>query len=354
MKIADSHVHARCNVELTTKLLEDMHSVGVIDACLLALTYNGVAQNLFTLYMKENYKKVSLRAFGGFHVTDRYCTIAPEVQAKTVIDLGADGFKIMFSPDMQKFYGRGIDDVYYDKLFTYLEDNQIPVNVHLADPETFWDNDGNYCDGSFPSKQLMMEQAFNRLHKNPNLKVTFAHFMFLSNQPELAESVMEKYPFIRFDLTPGMEMYFNFDKSLEYWHDFFIKYQNRLLFGTDCNTVKTCNKKLVQLVKRKLTESYNPYVQNCYNQDLTMCGLNLPTDVVNKICYENYFDYLGTTAKPVDKDLFKWVGNKILSDLSQNPYDPYYIKGGQIIKHLQKDPNQQISIDFITHAIKTI
>lgn len=351
MKIADSHVHARCDVTSTNNLLNELSQMDVTDACLLSLTYNGVAQNVFTLYMKEHSPKVNLRCFGGFHVTDRYCAVNPEVQAKTLMDLGCDGFKIMFSPDMQKYYGRAIDDIYYDKLFEFLENNQIPVNVHLADPENFWEKGMPYSDGTFPSYSLMLEQCFNRLAKNPNLKITFAHFMFLSNQPELAVQVMEKFPNVRFDLTPGMEMYFNFDKNIEFWHDFFIKYQNRLLFGTDCNSIKTCNKQLVSLVYRKLSESYLPFTQNCYNGDHVIKGLNLPNEVVNKICYSNFFDYLGKTPKPVNKDLFDWVCKRIISDIEKEPYDKYYANGSNLIAHLKKDPYQKISVDFCKMAI---
>jgi hypothetical protein len=36
-----------------------------------------------------------------------------------------------------------------------------------------------------------------------------------------------------FDLTPGAEMYFNFSSRLGEVRDFFLRYQDRLIYGTD-------------------------------------------------------------------------------------------------------------------------
>ena len=107
---------------------------------------------------------------------------------------------------------------------------------------------------SFPSKKQLYDEIFRVLDAHPRLRVSFAHFFFLSNFPDEAERVMETYPNVRFDMTPGVEMYYNFDKNLDRWHDFFTKYSDRILFGTDSGTVKPNNHELVELVRRKLSE----------------------------------------------------------------------------------------------------
>ena len=61
------------------------------------------------------------------------------------------------------------------------------------------------------------------LDKFPKLKITFAHFFFLSDNPDEAVRIMEKYPNALFDLTPGGEMFVNFSKDPEYWHDFCLR-----------------------------------------------------------------------------------------------------------------------------------
>lgn len=351
-KIADSHIHIRfCNYESISKMLDDISEVGVTEACLLSLPYRGACENLAALYAKMNYKKINVRAFGGLHVTDRYCTVAPEIMAEKLLDLGCDGIKLMFSPDLERYYGRGLNDKHYDKMFSLIEERGSPVNIHLADPETFWENGGKYCTGGFPSKEQMYTEAFEMLDRHPRLKVTFAHFMFLSNLHSEAVRVLEKYPNVFFDITPGVEMYYNFDNNSEQWHDFFTKYSGRIMFGTDSNTIKTCNVQLEKLVYRKLTEKNELFTQNCYGKDFVIRGLELSDDVVNRICYENYFKRLGESPAKVNTDKFYEYCERILHDIEKEPVDEYYVKGGELIPDLKKDPMQSVTTQFCKFAL---
>jgi hypothetical protein len=65
------------------------------------------------------------------------------------------------------------------------------------------------------------------------LKVIFAHFFFLSNQLDRLAGYLDEFPFMHIDLTPGIEMYHHFAKRPQVTRDFFLKYQDRILFGTD-------------------------------------------------------------------------------------------------------------------------
>ena len=238
-------------------------------------------------------------------------------------------------------------------MFQFLEERESPVNIHLADPETFWDVGQEYADSSFPLKSQMYEEAFEMLDKHPRLRVCFAHFMFLSNFPEEAERVMEKYPNVWFDLTPGVEMYYNFDKQIERWQMFFEKYSHRILFGTDCNIVKKCNKELELLVYRKLTEK-GAFSQYCYGKDFNVMGLHLTEETASRICYENYFAFLGREPKPVNVEKFCDCCRRIIDDLDKEPYDEYYVRGGTLIPDLIKDPKQSISYNFCKKALLDI
>lgn len=81
-KFADSHIHYRfMEFDKIENMLDLMSSIGVTDACLLSLPYRGVAENLCGLYWKMKYKKMTMRTFGGPHITDRYCQLPYEVQA---------------------------------------------------------------------------------------------------------------------------------------------------------------------------------------------------------------------------------------------------------------------------------
>ena len=351
MKLADSHIHIRfCDPDKIMGMLDSLWEEGVCEACLLTLPYRGAAENLAALYVKQHYRQYPVRVLGGLHVTDRYAALPPETVAAALLDMGCDGMKLMFSPDLRRFYGRGIDDPWYDRFFALMEERDVPLNIHLVDPEEFWDKGGRYDDPSFLSKQAIYEEMFRRLEKNPRLRVVFAHFFFLSNRPEEAVRVMETYPNVCFDLTPGTEMYYNFDNNLPFWQGFFKTYSHRILFGTDCNTIKSCNRELERLVYRKLTET-GTFTQFCYGRDFTVQGLGLDEETVARISYRNYFDFFGTTPKPVNEALFRTACRRVLRDLEEHPENPAYLRGGELIPDLKRDPGQTIAATLCRRAL---
>lgn len=352
-KIADLHVHFRhMDYEKFTGMLNDIYEEGVTNVGLQSLPYRGAAENLFALYMKLKYKKMPLSAFGGLHLTDRYAKVAPELQVKTLWEMGCEGIKLMFAPEIQSFAGKGLDHPDYEKMFAYLEENQIPVVIHLADPEEFWNKGERYDTPALPTKEEMYAQAFRMLDKHPRLRVCFAHFMFLSAFPEEATRVMEKYPCLCLDLTPGMEMNINFNKNLDFWRGFFTKYKKRILFGTDAGPRKNYNRTLENMVYQMLTEK-GEFCPNCFHVE-KLCGLGLDADTVKAISYDNYFDFVGKSLRPVNMEMFKFCLERIISDLDNEPYDEYYVRGGELIADLKADPEQRISYNFCKMALETI
>ena len=352
-KIADLHLHSRfTDINRANKLLSDIAALGVSDACFQALTYRGMPQNLFMLYLKLKYKGVSVRAFGGIHETDRFKKIPPEKQVRSLIDLGFDGVKLMFSPDIQKYYGRGIDDPYYDKMFSLLEEEELPVLIHIADPKEFWNKGGAYYQKGFCEKEAMHKQALNMLDKHPRLRVCFAHFMFLSDKPDEAVRILEKYPNVYFDLTPGSEMYKSFSKNIPFWRGFFEKYSGRLLFGTDCNPWKNFNEKIELLVYNTLTSS-GEFSVDCYGID-KLSGLSLDTLSVSRIAYENYFAFLGKTARAVNRALLLSYLERVKAELDKDSVDEYFIGDSAIYIDLKNHPDHKMNYDFVVMAINEL
>ena len=348
---ADSHIHYRfLKFAEIENMLNTMSSLGVTDACLLALTYRAAAENLAGLYWKMKYDKMVMRAFGGLHITDRYSTIPYEIQAEKLLELGCDGIKIMQSPDMRKFLGFGVDDKKYEKLFSLLQEKSVPINMHVNDPRYFWDEGKDYHIG-FPSYDQIYGEVITMLDRFPGLNITFPHFFFISDNPDEAVRLLEKYPNVHLDLTPGGEMFINFSKNPSYWHDFFTHFSDRLLFGTDSNSIKSINAKLNQMVYTALTSSADEFViPSLYGRDWHLRGLYLDEQVINKICYDNYISFVGE-RKSVNEDLFYEYCEKMLNDIKTNPYDEYYIEGGELIPYFKDDPEQTVSTDFLERVL---
>ena len=323
---ADIHVHmSDINYDTCKAYLDLLADQGSTDVALQSLTYRAICYNLLVLYWKENYKKINLSAFGMIHHRpgDIYAGIPYETQAKALLDMGCDGIKLMWSPDSRKAYGHGIDDERYEKMFTYLEENGVPLVIHVNDPEEFWiprelteleksRNWGYFTEG-YCTKQEIYDETFRMLDRHPKMKVTFAHFFFLSNFIDEAERVLETYPAVNFDLTPGWEMFLGFSKDIDAWQKFFIRYQDRILFGTDCNDIKNFNPQIYQLVREAISHDKTEFVMPAYKA-LPIRGLDLPSEVLEKICWYNYKKLVPETKK-VNVERMLAAAKRLYSDI---------------------------------------
>jgi predicted TIM-barrel fold metal-dependent hydrolase len=279
------------------------------------------------LHLKAHYPK-RIFVFGGLDVSV-YFREAERVGSAfaTYVDLlaalGCDGIKMIEAkPQMRKMLpvpplNSKIFAPYWEKLSQV----QFPLLMHVNDPEEFWDAQKApgwafergwfYGDGSFIDNEVQYAEILDVLEKNPNLKIIFAHFFFMSAQLERLAGILDRYPNIAVDLTPGIEMYSNFSKNLQKTRDFFVKFQDRILFGTDIGARALLvnledgiqfdeSKGRVFLVRNflenpgefKLTEK-NGFLFG--GGETPLHGLGLPKEVLEKIYCRNFERLVATT-----------------------------------------------------------
>jgi hypothetical protein len=214
---------------------------------------------------------------------------------------------------------------YWEKLTQY----QIPVLIHVNDPEEFWDagqvpdwateQGWFYGDGTYINNEDQYSEIFNVLAKNPDLKVIFAHFFFMSAQQSRLADLLEQYPNVYIDLTPGIEMYHNFSANIQKTRDFFIKYQDRILFGTDIGAKALLlnpddgidfgdSHERVFLVRNFLENDGEFYLnpENTFlfgDPKIPFRGLSLPEDVLKKVYSGNFERVVGCSPRPVNPDV---------------------------------------------------
>ena len=137
------------------------------------------------------------------------------------------------------------------------------------------------------------------LENHPNLKVTFAHFFFKSEKPEELVELFEKYPNVCVDLTPGWEMYLSFYEDKPFFKDFFTKYSQRIVLGTDAYFPRPteCSNWLVDRVYRFIS---SPDVVKAV-ADRYESGLCIPDSAIEDISYKNFERRVGVAPKPIDK-----------------------------------------------------
>lgn len=84
-------------------------------------------------------------------------------------------------------------------------------------------------------RQEYFYQVFEKiLCKYPNLRIAAAHMGFYANRLDIASRLLENCPNMYFDITPALIIYSQLSDNKDA-QEFFRKYQDRLIYGTDAD-----------------------------------------------------------------------------------------------------------------------
>ena len=250
LPIIDSHVHF-VHPERMDELLALMDAVPCGRFNLVCIPNpDATNHNPAAIYFKKHHPKRAFISGALDYTVLADPEHAPEQLAEqifTLRDSGFDGLKLIEGkPQVRKLLPFPLDGALYAQMWTTVEEIGFPVVFHVNDPDEFWDAERcpdwaresgwDYSDGSFPSKEDLYSEVENILKRHPDLKVTFAHFYFLSQDLERAGRFLDKHPSTCFDLTPHLDMYHDFSQKPAEAKKFFLKYQDRIIYGTDTDT----------------------------------------------------------------------------------------------------------------------
>ena len=252
---------------------------------------------------------------------------------------GCDGIKMIEGkPEMRKMLPvPPFDSDGFMPFWEKMAQTQLPLLFHVNDPEEFWDAERIpewaiqrgwfYGDGTYINNETQYAEIYNVLASNPNLKVIFAHFFFLSAQRSRLADLLDRYPNVCVDLTPGIEMYHNFSAAIEETRDFFIKYQDRILFGTDigARALLTSPQTDIQLSEsrervtliRNFLENPGEFYLNPNggflfgNLQAPFHGLGLPESVLQKIYHQNFEKVVAPSPRPLNPGVVVEMCNQI-------------------------------------------
>lgn len=242
-------------------------------------------------------------------------------QVDRMIALGADGFKVIETkPTARKWLDIPADDEYFEPFFARVEEKQFPLVWHVADPEEFWDPEktplwakkrGWGYDDTFVAKEALYSEIDNVLERHPNLQVIFAHFFFLSADLTRAERLFERYKGVHFDLAPGIEMLYNMSNDPMKTSEFFTRFSDRIVFGTDVMGHHTQEQARLRagIVQRFLETNEEYRIPEGSDfllgppEDGIMRGLSLADEVLEQIYHKNFERLAGTSPKELDHKL---------------------------------------------------
>jgi len=330
-----------CNSEYYTEA--DYFKVPKIDAHVHFLTTNA---SIFIHAKQENLKFITINVNAGENVNmQRDTAIAlknkfPEQfdylatftfdtavwnsdnwELKTIDELeknlsgGAVGVKLWKNIGMTERDRTGkfimVNNTRFDPVISFIEQKGLPVTGHLGEPKNCWlpvdsmtvNNDKSYFKDhpeyhmflhpDYPSYQAQMDARDSMLTKHPNLKFIGCHLGSLEwNVDELAKT-LDRFPNMAVDLAARIcHLQYQSAKNKNKVRDFLIRYQDRILYGTD-----------ISYSESKLDSSFFAGIQSTRIKDWnyftgeielqsrdvngSFTGLHLPKQVVDKIFYLN-------------------------------------------------------------------
>lgn len=200
-----------------------------------------------------------------------------------------------------------VDDPMIEPVIKYIISKNLPITGHLGEPRNCWlplsemtvSSDSSYfarnpqyhmfLHPEYPSYEDQVNARDRLLEKHPDLKFIGCHLGSLEwNVDELAKR-LDKFPNMAVDMSARIcHLQYQSAKDRDRVRDFCIKYQDRLLYGTDLADNGTKNGVLLAkqahetwLDDWKYLTSKDEMTSNKFRGKFL--GLQLPKEVVNKI-----------------------------------------------------------------------
>jgi len=188
-----------------------------------------------------------------------------------------------------------IDDPELDPIWDAAARLNLPVFIHTADPQEFFKpidyhnerwlelalfGDRRYPQDRFPSFEELSTERDNMMRKHPKTKFVVAHMAWYANDLGKLSKMLDEFPNMYTEV--GAVLY-DIGRQPRTAHDFFIKYQDRILFGKD-----SFQPEEYPYYWRvfETNDDYFDYYRN-YHAFWKLYGIGLPDAVLKKVYFEN-------------------------------------------------------------------
>jgi uncharacterized protein len=188
-----------------------------------------------------------------------------------------------------------IDDPALDPIWDACARLNLPVFIHTADPQEFFEPIDNhnerwlelalfpgrrYPADRFPRFEELMTERDNLFKRHPRTKFVAAHMGWHANDLARLGKMFDAMPNVSAEL--GAVLY-DIGRQPRVAHDFFVKYQDRILFGKDAFEPSEYPY-YWRVLETK--DDYFDYYRN-YHAFWKLYGIDLPDPVLKKVYYDN-------------------------------------------------------------------
>jgi uncharacterized protein len=189
-----------------------------------------------------------------------------------------------------------IDDPELDPIWQTLARLDVPAFIHTAEPQEFFQpldyhNERWLELALFPGRghndreagltfDALMTERNNLFKRHPKTRFIAAHFGWHANDLARAAKMLDDYPNVVVEV--GAILY-DLGRQPRAAHDFFVKYQDRILFGKD--SFQPSEYPYYWRVFETRDEYFDYYRD--YHAFWKLYGMDLPDDVLKKLYYAN-------------------------------------------------------------------
>jgi len=230
-------------------------------------------------------------------------TVGPGFGAKAAAQLEADvkagaiGLKIF--KDLGMFVRKAdgsrlhVDDPELDVVWDTCARLNIPVLIHVAEPSAFFEpldyNNERWLElALYPDRrhqtgvrfEELMTERNNMVRKHPNTRYILAHFGWHGNDLARAGKLLDANPNVYYDVAAVL---YDFGRQPKAAHEFFVKYQDRILFGKDSYQP---DEYPYYWRVFETNDEYFDYYRD-YHAFWKLYGIGLPDQVLKKLYYQN-------------------------------------------------------------------
>ncbi|HEX6576413.1 MAG TPA: amidohydrolase family protein [Gemmatimonadaceae bacterium] len=189
-----------------------------------------------------------------------------------------------------------IDDPELDPIWDECARLGVPVFIHTADPQEFFRKEIDYTNerwlelslfpgrrypqDQFPSFEELMKERDNVFRRHPKTTFVAAHMGWHANDLGHLGKLLDEFPNVYTEV--GAVLY-DIGRQPHAAHDFFVKYQDRIMFGKDSFQPEEYPYYWRVFETR---DEYFDYYRH-YHAFWKLYGLGLPDQVLRKVYYGN-------------------------------------------------------------------
>jgi predicted TIM-barrel fold metal-dependent hydrolase len=240
---------------------------------------------------------------------------------RTHVGLGAKGLKVLKELGLH-FRDSNKERIHVDdpRLFPIWEEAgnlQIPVLIHQADPTGFFEPvtpenehygslvkypSWSFADPEYPRKQDLLKRRDHLVKQHPNTTFILPHFANHAENIGYVSQLLSENPNVYIDFSARID---ELGRQPYSAREFFIKHQDRIIFGTDMPASIKSSVEMYRTYFRFLEtfdESfYAPDYDGTFDRvRWPVCGIGLPKEVLRKIYYQNILKIIPSLKMEID------------------------------------------------------